>query len=401
MKPKKQQKRKSSSPVVKPRSSKRQGILTVHKRAQEDPIRNGVLYIDKARDGLEKLRLDASLQTKLKRQGKMVFEELPKGTELDMVNGRRRKSQLGKEPCFDVMDAQGASLYAYSMPLTLMAGLLQGLKSDESVKTFKKEARNLSSHQGTNYMFLHWQGKGEDGSDGKDFHMHQFVKKRPSLAVTVESLGNVISRKILFNRGIGERKYPGILSNRSVTTTMEQEQEFQDPHWDFVGWRWIKAEEMPWVVHVPICKEGMMLHIWPTQRDEETHTEPEEKMKLGTPKLVFVAFGDYLILRADVCHGGCFGTKGNMRFHMVLRRDGCPLTVTSLHLLGKSGIDQADYLQKRKDLTKLLGEAHSYFSTEQKRKAKTVTAYCTALKKNVYPEHDTWTDGLLENLDYE
>ena len=96
----------------------------MHKRAQEDPIRNGVLYIDKARDGLEKLRLDASLQTKLKREGKMVFEELPKGTELDMVNGRRRKSQLGKEPCFDVMDAQGASLYAYSMPLTLMAGLL-------------------------------------------------------------------------------------------------------------------------------------------------------------------------------------------------------------------------------------------------------------------------------------
>ena len=124
-------------------------------------------------------------------------------------------------------------------------------------------------------------------------------------------------------------------------------------------------------------------------------------MKLGTPKLVFVAFGDYLILRADVCHGGCFGTKGNMRFHMVLRREGCPLTVTSLHLLGKSGIDQADYLVKRKDLTKLLGETHSYFTMEQKRKAKTVTAYITALKKNVYPEHDTWTDGLLENLDYE
>ena len=85
----------------------------------------------------------------------MVFEELPNGTELVMVNGRRRKSQLGKEPCFDVMDAQGASLYAYSLPLTLMAGLLQGLKSAELVKTFKKEARALSSHPGTNYMFLH------------------------------------------------------------------------------------------------------------------------------------------------------------------------------------------------------------------------------------------------------
>ena len=79
----------------------------------------------------------------------MVFEELPNGTELVMVNGRRRKSQLGKEPCFDVMDAQGASLYAYSLPLTLMAGLLQGLKSDESVKTFKKEARLFGQHNET------------------------------------------------------------------------------------------------------------------------------------------------------------------------------------------------------------------------------------------------------------
>ena len=89
-----------------------------------------------------------------------------------------------------------------------------------------------------------------------------------------------------------------------------------------------------------------------------------------------------------------------MHFHMVLWLDGCPLTVTFQHLLGKSGIDQADYLQKRDGLTKLLGERHSYFTMEQKLKANTVTAYCTVLKKNVYPEHDTWTDGLLENLDY-
>ena len=127
-------------------------------------------------------------------------------------------------------------------------------------------------------------------------------------------------------------------------------------------------------------------------------------MKLGTPKLVFVAFGDYylLLLRADVCHGGCFGTSnGNMRFHMVLWGDGRRLTVTSLHLLGKRCIDQADYLQRRDGLTKLPGERHAYFTIEQKQKAKTVSAYCTASKKNVYPEHNTRTDGLLENLDYE
>ena len=71
-------------------------------------------------------------------------------------------------------------------------------------------------------MFLQWQGKGEDKIDGKDFHEHQLVKKRPSLAVTIESLGNIICRKFLVNQGIGVRKHPGILSNKSVATTMEQ-----------------------------------------------------------------------------------------------------------------------------------------------------------------------------------
>jgi hypothetical protein len=92
------QKRKSPRPIVKPRSSRRQGLQTENKRAQEDPITNGVLHIDKARDGLEKMRLDVSLQSKLKRQGNMIFEELPNGTELDMVNCDGTHHSL-KEEC--------------------------------------------------------------------------------------------------------------------------------------------------------------------------------------------------------------------------------------------------------------------------------------------------------------
>ena len=73
-------KRKPTLPMVRHRVSKRQGLQTENKRAQEDPITNGVLYIYKARDGLEKMRLDVLLQSKLKQKGKMMFEELPNGT---------------------------------------------------------------------------------------------------------------------------------------------------------------------------------------------------------------------------------------------------------------------------------------------------------------------------------
>ncbi len=49
-----------------------------------------------------------------------------------------------------------------------------------------------------------------------------------------------------------------------------------------MGWRCMKAEDMPWVLHIPLCREGMMLHVWPTDSDVDTHAEEEEKMKLGT-----------------------------------------------------------------------------------------------------------------------
>lgn len=379
------------------RRSRRQNTLKNNKEAQVDHIDNGVLFIDKTRDGFEEKRKEKSLQVLAEREGPMLFEVIPKGLILSRVNHRRRLSQAGKEPCYDVMDGQGSSIYAYSLPTTLMAGLLQGLKSVDAVATFKKETTTLQSHAATNYMFLHWLGEKEELSDGNDYKMHSFCKVRPGLVTTIESLGNMVSRKILFHTAIGAAKYPGVLSNRTVLNGVEQD--FQEPHWDFYGWRGIKADEMPWIVHVPLCREGMMLHVWPTQRDLGTHALEAEKLKLGTPRLVYVAFGDYLLLRADVCHGGCFGSKGNMRFHMVLRKKDCPLETKRLHLLYESGIDKEDFKKKSVELSKKLGLRHTCFETERTKKNKTVAAYMKALK-NVYPQNDTWTDGLLDNLTY-
>jgi hypothetical protein len=381
------------------RRSSRQNVSTATKQAKLNSVDNGILHIDKVRDGHEEQRKKESLQAKVKIEGPMAFEALPKGKALDSVNEQRRKSRNGILPCYDIMDGEGASIYAYSLPLTVMAGLLQGLKSEDSLKTFRRETSTLFTHHETNYMFLHWTGEEETTSHGKDFRNHEFCLSRPGLVTCFESLGRMIADKILFNPKIGATLYPGMLSNQGIKTDVDQD--FQMPHWDFIGWRHIKAEDMPWVVHVPLCKEGMMLHVWPTKRDEATHTEDEEKFKLGIPKLVFVAFGDYLLLRADVCHGGCFGTKGNMRLHMVLRREGCPLGVLHLDMLEDSGVDKSDFQQKKRGLASLLGKRHVYFQEKQQSKGKTVTAYVSALTKNIYPCHDTWAKGLLENLNYD
>jgi hypothetical protein len=381
------------------RSSNRVKEVVAPRKAAETPIDNGVLYVDKLRDGRESKRKAASLQAQLELDGPMVYEKLPATNKvLAAVNGRRRRSREGKQPCYDVMDDLGSSIYGYSLPLTLMAGLLQGLKSKDAVKTFKNETATLASHKNTTYMFLHWQENKGERLKNKDYKLHKFVAARPGLETAIESLGNTVSRQILLNPAIGEGKFPGMLSNKAIGTTADQD--FQEPHWDFLMWRFIKAEFMPWIVHVPLCREGMMLHVWPTERDQATHTLKVEKLRLGTPKLVYVAFGDYLLLRADVCHGGCFGSVGNFRFHMVLRHKDCNLESRQLHLLGWSGVDRDDYKRKLADLSKLLGDRGSRFKEEQKKKEKSTTAYKTALETTVYPNYVEWVDGLLANLEY-
>ncbi len=84
-------------------------------------------------------------------------------------------------------------------------------------------------------------------SENQYYREHKFIKSRPGLETTIESLGNFISRRILLNPAIGAGKFPGMLANQSIGTTADQE--FQDPHWDFESWRQIKAEER-YLIHI-------------------------------------------------------------------------------------------------------------------------------------------------------
>jgi hypothetical protein len=205
------------------------------------------------------------------------------------------------------------------------------------------------------------------------------VKGREDLQATIESLGDWISKEILLIPGLlAATKQPGVLSNKRLLP----KQKFQVPHWDFGDWHEPKAEHLPWIIHSPLlCKEGMMVHVWPTKRDPATHHLREETLELGELKLIYVAFGDCLILRADVCHGGCFGSKGNIRFHMVLRVADCSLCPKELHPIGASGVDPATIEEKMEVFEELLGDPMETFKREAKKKARTVTPYVTCLEK--------------------
>lgn len=88
--------------------------------------------------------------------------------------------------------------------------------------------------------------------------------------------------------------------------------EDQPAHLDFTD---IPVEDdlKPWIIHIPLCKEGMQLRINPD------NSFPDKSL-VGNSISVTVEFGSFLCMRGDVIHAGCYGNPGNIRMHMVVQQ---------------------------------------------------------------------------------
>jgi hypothetical protein len=303
------------------------------------------------------------------------------------INRRKDVCRNGKTLCYDEMEDIGHAFYLYSLPLNIMRGLVQGLKTESAVKEFNKECKTLQTHKGTNYMFLHWV-KGTEKSQG-NWRQHPFVRSRPDLSTSIQSLGNFVSSRLLFPETTLEYQPGGLCNNKSHSDGA------QPPHFDVTGWQSVAAKHLPHILHMPLCEEGMMLHVFPTKRTEATHhLGDKELMQVGLPVYVHIAFGDALLLRADIAHGGCYGSVGNFRFHMMFRKPNCPLETVRLHYLGgvaeKQSYDDAMRRFKEMDSVKAFEKARRHRTTSAG-----VRSYVQAVK-NLYPDENTWHTNLFE-----
>jgi hypothetical protein len=78
----------------------------------------------------------------------------------------------------------------------------------------------------------------------------------------------------------------------------------QAAHTDFNGWGLI--------IHMPLSREGMMLRTW--------DTETVSGSRVASGEYHCIPFGCYFVIPSYVKHSGVYGTKGNCRFHMIIRR---------------------------------------------------------------------------------
>ena len=66
-------------------------------------------------------------------------------------------------------------------------------------------------------------------------------------------------------------------------------------------------KHIPLIAHIPLEEEGAFINIWINRGDS------------GIPVSVFIPFGAAIVVSAHVVHGGCYGSRGSSRFHMILK----------------------------------------------------------------------------------
>jgi hypothetical protein len=94
----------------------------------------------------------------------------------------------------------------------------------------------------------------------------------------------------------------GFLCNRKVGGEVHQTLHLDVPEAEHFG----EKKMLPYIVHIPLCTEGMALQV------------VSESGENNPPSFRYYSFGEAAVLRADCWHGGCYGTKGNIRMRIYL-----------------------------------------------------------------------------------
>ena len=169
--------------------------------------------------------------------------------------------------------------------------------------------------------------------------------------------------------------YPSIVFTKGAAS-------HQKPHLDFPNANLMKHARVPYILHLPLCEEGLSLQVWKCWDGAQNDNV--------CPKLILVPFGTALLLRADLYHAGCYGSKGNMRLHGMILPPDLPRETRSLQHLREGTKTPYQELQEVDPLLVL-----DLLRTENHKK--TSDHYITLLEKSIVTPR-FWVVRPLQNL---
>jgi hypothetical protein len=275
------------------------------------------------------------------------------------------------------------SSYLFVVPFVSMRDFLVNFKTGGFCQHVKGLMQVIPGNPGTSYYQFHWMTSKKEFADTKSHNWRDNSLLQDTTCYSLESMIHQIMDRlatqgdiVLETREECWEFYPSIVFTKGSAS-------HQKPHLDFPMANLMRAGRVPYVLHLPLCKEGLALQIWRCW-DE---TQPLEKI---SPRFIFVPFGSALLLRADVYHAGCYGSKGNLRLHAMIFPPDIPRETRSLQHLregtntGSHEIQDVDPLSL---LTLLQSDDHQ----------NTTAHYITLLEKSIVSPR-FWVVKPLDNI---
>ena len=237
------------------------------------------------------------------------MEWLGKGCKVDGIfdsaySGRSTDMKLPK--LNGSVDEALCSIFMGVIPTNILVSLMYDtVLTERNLEIIKKHRRlimkvpNRENSKGRcHYYMYHWGCKNVDeGPDDFETINGQNRLLSPASVHLIKQLAINILSKLRPKDSIAEYNiYPGLLWTEKAY--------HQRPHIDR-NENGIKYEEQSLILHLPLLEEGMMLCTWDVRNE---------------PSLQYTPFGCFTVLKNEQVHAGCYGSDGNIRFHLVMRK---------------------------------------------------------------------------------
>ena len=302
-------------------------IQAPHKR-EYDRIRKAKEY---ARKGIERQK---EMMLRSFKENDNFFEAQARLNEMELVSSGVLNGEAGishfaifPDPAFNdptyfqpyVRETQVVGC----VPIHLMASLITDVKPDHRFKMIINLSQEIRRNDGVTrlnergfYYMAHWKKSMQAPFEWQEQMTDDWKKSNEdhrifshSSVVQIETFGKAILKRLGFKTVTRSTHSfaPGL-----VYTEIPYP---QDAHLDFDESN-MAAAQKSWIIHMPLQKEGMLLSVWDLPIDDDQLQELSGDAK---HQYMFVPFGSYIALRADVLHSGVYGSSGNSRFHMILK----------------------------------------------------------------------------------
>jgi hypothetical protein len=199
----------------------------------------------------------------------------------------------------NIMEIAGPRLaYTFVVPFMTQFGLMSAFKTQPNDMLIRETMKELSSMKNCYYTQLHWRKGNGNSSHVNESDWRDNPMLDPTSSMIVEGYLAGLSTSL------GETTEWNMKYSSLCSLIETDKAGHQAAHIDDKGCTKKDEKYRPFILHHPLCEEGSTLQLWLPNKDGT-----------NSPQLMHIPFGTALLLRGDVYHAGCYGSKGNIRFH--------------------------------------------------------------------------------------